>query len=59
MGATDQSSQDIALRDIDDLVGKGILTKDAAGGRGTSYSLMPQSAELAGGAGSTYEGRLE
>jgi len=32
-------SQDTALRDIDDLVGRGILTKGAAGGRSTSYSL--------------------
>jgi Fic family protein len=32
-------SQDTALRDIDDLVQRGILTKDAAGGRSTSYSL--------------------
>ena len=32
-------SQDTALRDIDDLVSRGILTKDAAGGRSTSYSL--------------------
>ena len=32
-------SQDTALRDIDDLVRKGILVKDAAGGRSTSYSL--------------------
>jgi len=32
-------SQDTALRDIDDLVAKGALTKDAAGGRSTSYSL--------------------
>jgi Fic family protein len=32
-------SQDTALRDIDDLVGRGILTKEAAGGRSTSYSL--------------------
>jgi Fic family protein len=32
-------SQDTALRDIDDLVKRGILTKDAAGGRSTSYSL--------------------
>jgi Fic family protein len=32
-------SQDTALRDIDDLVGRGILAKDAAGGRSTSYSL--------------------
>jgi Fic family protein len=32
-------SQDTALRDIDDLVSRGILAKDAAGGRSTSYSL--------------------
>lgn len=32
-------SQDTALRDIDDLIRRGILTKDAAGGRSTSYSL--------------------
>jgi Fic family protein len=35
-----KSSQDTALRDIDDLVSKGVLTKDAAGGRSTSYSLV-------------------
>jgi Fic family protein len=35
-----KSSQDSALRDIDDLVTKGILAKDAAGGRSTSYSLI-------------------
>jgi Fic family protein len=34
-------SQDTALRDILDLVGKGILVKDPAGGRSTSYSLKP------------------
>jgi Fic family protein len=34
-----KSSQDTALRDIEDLVRRGILTKDAAGGRSTSYSL--------------------
>jgi Fic family protein len=33
-------SQDTALRDIDDLVAKGILKKDDAGGRSTSYSLL-------------------
>jgi Fic family protein len=33
-------SQDTALRDIEDLVRKGILNKDAAGGRSTSYSLV-------------------
>jgi Fic family protein len=32
-------SQDTALRDILDLVEKGILTKDVAGGRSTSYLL--------------------
>jgi Fic family protein len=32
-------SQDTALRDIEDLVREGILIKDAAGGRSTSYSL--------------------
>ena len=32
-------SQDTALRDILDLVQKGVLTKDSAGGRSTSYSL--------------------
>ena len=33
-------SQDTALRDIDDLVAKGILAKQAAGGRSTSYLLV-------------------
>ena len=33
-------SQDTALRDIDDLVKRGILVRDAAGGRSTSYSLV-------------------
>lgn len=32
-------SQDTAQRDIQDLVEKGVLVKDAAGGRSTSYSL--------------------
>jgi Fic family protein len=32
-------SQDTANRDINDLVRRGILAKDAAGGRSTSYSL--------------------
>ena len=32
-------SSDTALRDIDDLMKRGILTRDAAGGRSTSYSL--------------------
>jgi len=34
-----KSSQDTASRDIDELVKRGILVKDAAGGRSTSYSL--------------------
>jgi len=33
-------SQDTALRDIKDLVQRGILTKDPAGGRSTGYSLV-------------------
>jgi Fic family protein len=32
-------SSDTALRDIEELVGRGILVKGEAGGRGTSYSL--------------------
>ena len=32
-------SQDTALRDINDLVDRGILAEDAGGGRSTSYSL--------------------
>lgn len=35
-------SQDTALRDIDDLIQRGILAKDAAGGRGTSYALAEE-----------------
>ena len=34
-----KSSQDTAYRDIQDLLAKEILTKDASGGRSTSYSL--------------------
>jgi Fic family protein len=34
-----KTSQDTAARDIDDLVRRGILTKDPGGGRSTSYSL--------------------
>jgi Fic family protein len=33
-------SSDTALRDIDDLVKRGVLARDAAGGRSTSYSLI-------------------
>ena len=36
-------SQDTALRDILDLVDRGVLTKDAAGGRSTSY-FLPETA---------------
>jgi Fic family protein len=39
-----KTSQDTASRDINDLVARGILCKDEAGGRSTSYSLV----EIAG-----------
>ena len=35
----EKTSPDTALRDINELVGKGILKKDEGGGRSTSYSL--------------------
>lgn len=35
-------SSDTALRDIDDLQKRGILSRDAAGGRSTSYSLIAE-----------------
>lgn len=38
--ALGKCSQDTASRDIDDLVKRGILLKDAAGGRSTNYSLV-------------------
>jgi Fic family protein len=38
--ALTKSSQDTAGRDIDDLVRRGFLMKNPAGGRSTSYSLM-------------------
>jgi Fic family protein len=38
--ALTRSSPDTALRDINDLVGRGILVKDEGGGRSTSYSLV-------------------
>jgi Fic family protein len=38
--ALGKTSQDTASRDIDDLVKRGILIKDPAGGRSTSYSLV-------------------
>lgn len=34
-------SADTALRDINDLVARGILAKEASGGRSTSYELVP------------------
>jgi Fic family protein len=43
--ALTKRSQDTAGRDIEDLIKRGLLVKDAAGGRSTSYSL----AERAGG----------
>jgi Fic family protein len=39
----EKCSPDTALRDIADLVERGILTKDAGGGRSTSYSLTEDS----------------
>jgi Fic family protein len=38
--AIEKCSQDTALRDIADLVERGILRKDESGGRSTSYSLI-------------------
>ena len=40
--ALTKSSQDTALRDIQQLVGWGVLVRNAAGGRSTSYSLAGQ-----------------
>jgi Fic family protein len=37
----EKCSSDTALRDIDGLVRQGVLVRDAAGGRSTSYSLVP------------------
>ncbi len=37
--AITQTSTDTALRDIDDLVKRGVLIKESAGGRSTSYVL--------------------
>jgi Fic family protein len=39
--ALTKSSQDTALRDIQQLVERGVLTRNSAGGRSTSYSLAP------------------
>jgi Fic family protein len=38
--AMTKSSQDTALRDLSDLVRRGILVKDEGGGRSTSYSIV-------------------
>ena len=38
--ALTKCSQDTALRDIDELGKRGILAREAAGGRSTSYSLV-------------------
>lgn len=40
--AITKSSSDTALRDISDLIQRGILAKDLAGGRSTSYSLVSE-----------------
>jgi len=40
----EKCSQDTAVRDINELVELGVLKKNAAGGRSTSYSLTPASA---------------
>ena len=37
-----KSSQDTALRDITDLIGKGILQKEVSGGRSTNYELISE-----------------
>jgi Fic family protein len=43
-------SHDTALRDIQSLVERGLLTKDPGGGRSTSYSLRGDEREFAGSA---------
>jgi Fic family protein len=40
MGQLTKISQDTALRDIDDLLQRGVLAKDDAGGRSSGYSLV-------------------
>jgi Fic family protein len=40
-----KTSNDTALRDIEDLARRGILVKDAAGGRSTSYSVIASAAD--------------
>jgi Fic family protein len=44
-GVLAKCSQDTALRDIEPLVESGILARDAAGGRSTSYSLAASACE--------------
>ena len=39
-GKINKCSQDTALRDIQDLIQKGILQKEASGGRSTNYELL-------------------
>ncbi|HEX8444318.1 MAG TPA: DeoR family transcriptional regulator [Allosphingosinicella sp.] len=41
--ALTKSSPDTALRDLNDLVQRGVLERDAGGGRSTSYSLASES----------------
>jgi hypothetical protein len=41
--------QDTALRDIDYLIAESVLTRDAAGGRSKSYSLMRESSRISKG----------
>ncbi len=36
----EKCSPDTALRDINELIGQGVLQKDPGGGRNTSYSLV-------------------
>ncbi len=43
-----KTSPDTALRDIETLIGAGILRRDARGGRSTSYSLTPVLKDAAG-----------
>jgi len=38
-------SQDTAARDLDDLSRQGIIARDPAGGRSTSYSLIASTAD--------------
>jgi len=40
--AMTKTSSDTALRDINDLVRRGILQKDSAGGRSAGYSLVDE-----------------